>query len=179
MRKIVYLLICLQLALVAQLGFANMPTTKLKNDSPATTDIAQVRQAYQDWTNAVASAKGNAEKVASFYAPNAILLATLSPEIKLNLSDSVSKELFDFTSQDIREYFVAFTSLKNIHATTDKIYTQLFNDVAINTGLYTFEYIDDKGKTVDVPARFTFVYEKLGDKWMIINHHSSTVPESH
>jgi hypothetical protein len=142
-------------------------------------DAIQVKQAYADWVTTVENAKGNATQVAALYAPNAVLLPTLSPEIKIKLSDTTSQELYDFTSKDIREYFVAFTKLKDLKAQTGKLYTQVFNDVAINTGLYTFDYLDDQGVKHDVPARFTFVYEKINGKWLIINHHSSYLPEGH
>lgn len=151
--------------------------SQLKPDTTAQEDRAQVQKAYEDWTLAVQNAKGDPAGVVALYAPNAILLATLSPKIKRNLHDNASQELFDFSQTDLIDYFKDFTSLKGIHATTEKLYTQLFDDVAINTGLYTFEYVDDHGKTIDVPARFTFVYEKLNGQWMIINHHSSLVPE--
>jgi hypothetical protein len=139
-------------------------------------DAMLVKQAYHDWVKTVENAKGNATEVAALYAPNAVLLPTLSPDIKIKLSDTTSQELYDFTSKDIRAYFVNFTKLKDLNAQTEKLYTQIFNDVAINTGLYTFEYLDDKGNKVNVPARFTFVYEKIKGKWLIINHHSSYLP---
>lgn len=168
MRKFFYFMFCLQLIIISQIGFAN--------DQQAERD--QIKQAYTDWVKAVETAKGNATQVAALYAPNAILLPTLSPEIKIKLSNDTSQELYDFTQSDIREYFIAFTKLKDIQATTGQLYTQIFNDVAINTGLYTFEYLDEQGNKVEVPARFTFVYEKMGDKWLIINHHSSYLPEA-
>ena len=179
MRALVYIVFGLQLILFSTASLA--ASTQMRQDNAAASaDRAAVQDAYKQWTKAVETAQGKTDKVTALYAPNAILLATLSPEIKLNLSTShtPSEELFDLTQADIKDYFVAFTSLKNIHATTEKMYTQLFNDVAINTGLYTFEYLDDKGKKVDVPARFTFVYEKIGDNWLIINHHSSYLPEA-
>ncbi len=178
MRALAYILLSLQIILFSSASLAL--ETKMRQDSASNTDKAAVQDAYKQWTQAVEKAKGNPSEVTALYAPNAILLPTLSPEIKLNITDhnAVSQELFDFTQADIKAYFVAFTSLKNIHATTEKLYTQLFNDVAINTGLYTFEYLDDKGNKIDVPARFTFVYEKIGDKWLIINHHSSYLPEA-
>jgi hypothetical protein len=32
------------------------------------------------------------------------------------------------------------------------------------------------GKTVQNPARFTFVYQLREGKWMIVTHHSSVLP---
>lgn len=176
MKQLLSMLFCLQLILFsgASLAIAKPIKSEIVNQA----DKEQVQQAYYTWTKAVENAKGDPTKVIALYAPNAILLATLSPEIKLNLHETVEQELFDFTSADIKDYFVAFTRLKNIHATTEKIYTQLFDDIAINTGLYTFEYIDDKNIKIDVPARFTFVYQKIDGQWMIINHHSSYLPEA-
>lgn len=169
MRSWIHFIFCLPLVLATSITFAKTPAD----------DAALVKQAYNTWVKTVESANGNATEVAVLYAPNAVLLPTLSPEIKIKLSNDTSQELYDFTSSDIRQYFVAFTKLKNLKAQTEKLYTQVFNDVAINTGLYTFEYLDDKGNKVDVPARFTFVYEKINGKWLIINHHSSYLPEGH
>ncbi|MCT8368189.1 nuclear transport factor 2 family protein, partial [Xanthomonas citri] len=33
------------------------------------------------------------------------------------------------------------------------------------------------GNKSSVQARYTFVYEKRDGKWLIINHHSSAMPE--
>ncbi len=169
MRQWIHFIFCLSFALMTATSFATTPEE----------DAMQVKQAYTDWVKTVENAKGNATEVAVLYAPDAVLLPTLSPEIKIKLSNNTSQELYDFTSSDIRQYFVAFTKLKDLKAQTGKLYTQVFNDVAINTGLYTFEYLDDQGKKIDVPARFTFVYEKINGKWLIINHHSSYLPEGH
>lgn len=169
MRKLINIIFCLQLLFIPFISFADNTSAERDN----------VKQVYKDWIKTVETAKGNATQVAALYAPDAILLPTLSPEIKIKLSDNTSQELYDFTNKDIREYFIGFTSLKDLTANTSQLYTQVFNDVAINTGLYTFTYLDDKGNKVDVPARFTFVYEKINGKWLIINHHSSYLPEAH
>lgn len=176
MRQLVNVLFCLVFVVSAPISFAD--TAQQANTINKMDEKAQVQQAYHDWVKTVENAKGNATEVAALYEADAILLPTLSPEIKIKLSNDTSQELYDFTSRDIREYFVAFTSLKDLKATTSQLYTQLFNDVAVNTGLYTFEYVDNTGKKIDVPARFTFVYEKVNGKWLIINHHSSYLPEA-
>ena len=54
---------------------------------------------------------------------------------------------------------------------------RVFGDIAINSGVYKFILTKD-GKESDVMARFTFVYRKgLDGRWLIVEHHSSGMPE--
>ncbi len=122
-----------------------------------------VENAYKNWCAAIATAKGDPSVMVKFYAPNAILVATLSPKILFN------------THGGLNDYFTTFTQHPNIHCSTDQLITKVYGNIAINSGLYTFTY-DDNGQTVTVPARFTFVYKKSDESWLIINHHSSKVP---
>ncbi len=49
---------------------------------------------------------------------------------------------------------------------------------AIDTGIYAFTLTDPKtGAKRVVEARYTYEYEKRGGKWLIVNHHSSAMPE--
>ncbi|MGB5595525.1 MAG: hypothetical protein WBM32_14475 [Crocosphaera sp.] len=51
-------------------------------------------------------------------------------------------------------------------------------NLAINSGYYTFTY-SKNGRTKEVPARYSFVYQKDGNnQWEIIEHHSSALPEA-
>ena len=70
-----------------------------------------------------------------------------------------------------------FTALRRLKAETNESIVRIFGDTAVNSGLYTFRYEKD-GKVVNVPARFSFTYRKDGDKWKIVDHHSSVVPPS-
>ncbi len=124
-----------------------------------------VANAYQRWCSAIATADGRANDVVKFYAPNAILLPTLAPEI-----------LFNRKNGGKHAYFEALTSKKNIRCIPEKLITRVYGNMAINSGFYQFSYTDERGQTKNIPARFTFVYEKMGDRWMIVNHHSSVVP---
>ena len=45
--------------------------------------------------------------------------------------------------------------------------------MAIDSGLYVFDTIGGQ-----VPARYTFVYRKVGNDWLIAEHHSSAMPEN-
>ena len=43
-------------------------------------------------------------------------------------------------------------------------------------GVYPFRVTQD-GKVQDIHARYTYVYQKVGGEWKILNHHSSAMPE--
>ena len=50
-----------------------------------------------------------------------------------------------------------------------------WGDTAASTGSYTFTDVRD-GQTVRRPARFSFVYRRQNGRWLIVDHHSSSVP---
>jgi hypothetical protein len=53
---------------------------------------------------------------------------------------------------------------------------QVFGTIAVNTGYYIRKTVQS-GQVVENPARFTFVYQLRGGKWMIVEHHSSVPPQ--
>jgi len=130
----------------------------------ANSETKAIEQAYYSWCSAIGTAKGDAKVITAFYAPDAVLLPTLSSEILLNHRGEMD------------HYFVVLTNKPNIHCKTNALATRVEGDVAINSGRYTFSYTD-KGHMKSIPARFSFVYKKYGDNWLIINHHSSKLPE--
>ncbi|HEY0723212.1 MAG TPA: DUF4440 domain-containing protein, partial [Pyrinomonadaceae bacterium] len=52
---------------------------------------------------------------------------------------------------------------------------RVHGDTAIDSGSYTLT-VTREGKQMAVPARFTIAYRKLGEKWLIVDHHSSERP---
>ncbi len=128
-------------------------------------DRNAVRKAYSDWCEAVGKAKGDAAVMVKFYAPDAILLPTLYPKILINRNGGLN------------DYFSKFTSKPNLQCQPKKIMTQIYEDVAINSGYYDFTYNDKDGNLKTVPCRFTFVYELKDKHWLIIEHHSSIKPD--
>ena len=100
------------------------------------------------------------DHVVACYAKDAILLPTVSAKVRHNHAE-------------IRDYFVHFCA-KKPDGRIDEANIRIFGDIAINSGLYTFE-LTDNGQRVDVAARFTFVYRN-DDGWQIIEHHSSVLP---
>lgn len=127
-------------------------------------DEKLVKEAYYQWCESIAKAHGDAKIVTQYYAPKAILLPTLSQKILSN------------ENHGLDAYFQKLTSHPNIKCTPKKLITRMYKETAINTGLYKFSYTDH-GKTVKIPARFTFVYEKENGSWLIIKHHSSKMPK--
>ena len=47
-----------------------------------------------------------------------------------------------------------------------------YDSVCVVNGTYDFD-LTENGESLVAPARFTFVLERAGMKWMIQSHHSS------
>ena len=123
----------------------------------------EVDAAFTQWRDALAS--GKAENVVKLYDNDAILLATLAAK--------------PITNQKARtQYFTTLTAKPKVIATVDEKHIKLLDeDDAVISGLYTFSF-EENGKTIKIPARYSFVYEKTNGAWMIVEHHSSKVPEA-
>ena len=52
---------------------------------------------------------------------------------------------------------------------------RVLGNVAVNTGYYTFTAMRN-GQPDPRPARFSFTYRLRDGKWLIVDHHSSSVP---
>ena len=113
---------------------------------------------FDEWNNSLQT--GDPKKVAALYESNAILLPTVSNKVRHN-------------HEEIEDYFVTFLAMKP-QGKIDESNIRTFGSVAINSGVYTFTLGD--GSTVQ--ARFTYVYRWNGQRWMIVEHHSSKMPES-
>jgi hypothetical protein len=123
-----------------------------------------IKKVYYQWCSAIGTAKGNSAAIIKFYAPNAILLPTLSAKILVNQHGGLDA------------YFKKLTNYPHIKCTTKKLITHVHGEIATNSGLYQFSYNEKNGKKIVLPARFTFVYKKFTHKWLIIKHHSSATP---
>ena len=118
------------------------------------------RQAYENWLQAVTS--GTPEPVVALYDAGAVLLPTLACGPRQG-------------HQAITEYFQEFTAKPDLQAETNQFVSHHLGEVAVASGLYTFSY-DQDGQRVEVPARFSFTFRNQDDDWLIVSHHSSTVP---
>jgi uncharacterized protein (TIGR02246 family) len=101
------------------------------------------------------------KEVSALYAPNAILLPTLSNTVR-------------HTTEEREDYFEHFLA-KGPSGVIDQSNIRTFGDLAIHSGIYTFTF---STTGASVRARFTFVYAWNGTKWQIMEHHSSLMPEA-
>jgi len=118
----------------------------------------EILSLFDDWNNALQT--GDPKQVAALYEGNGILLPTVSDKVRHN-------------PEEVEDYFVNFLA-KGPVGKIDEANVRIFNDVALNSGIYTFTFADG----ASVQARFTFGYRWNGQEWKIIEHHSSQMPES-
>lgn len=105
----------------------------------------------------------NPDAILALYDDDGILWGTLSPTIAEG-------------KQAIRWYFErAFKALPGHKVTFGQQKIRVYGDVAINSGYYVFSYQRD-GAPATLPARYSFVYRKRGNDWLIVDHHSSALP---
>src|SRR5262252_7753460 len=122
-------------------------------------DVAAATQAWVDAMNS-----RDPDRVVALYDPQAVLWGTVSPALR----DSPAA---------IRDYFKGlpnFPPESRVVVGDQRI--RVHGDMAINTGNYTFSTARD-GQPVSFPARFSFVYRKQDGRWLIVDHHSSSVPK--
>jgi uncharacterized protein (TIGR02246 family) len=123
--------------------------------------IQTIRSLFDLWNQALLS--GDAGKVATLYAPNAILLPTVSNRVR-------------HTTAEIADYFAHFLLSKPSGKILESN-IRTFGDLAINSGIYEFTLTPENKPQTVIQARFTFAYRKTGDDWLIVEHHSSKMPE--
>ena len=122
-------------------------------------EIQAVTEAWADSFN-----KRQAASLAILYDRDAVLWGTLSPEI-------VS------TPQGIRQYFDAVcASPMALRVSFDEQFIRSCGDAMLNSGRYTFTYVQD-GREQSFAARFSMALKKKDGQWLILDHHSSARPE--
>ena len=117
----------------------------------------EIAALFEEWNSALQS--GDPKQVASLYETNGILLPTVSNQVRHNHAE-------------IEDYFVHFL-VKGPVGRIDESNIRTFGEIAINSGIYTFSF--SGGATVQ--ARYSFVYRWNGQRWLIVEHHSSQMPE--
>jgi uncharacterized protein (TIGR02246 family) len=152
-------------ALAAPLAQADQesPAYQAVAVQPTETKDIEIAGLFDRWNNALQT--GNAQTVTDLYAPNAVLQPTVSNQIRI-------------TPAQIKDYFEHFLLIKPVGKIDQREIRQLGDHAAMDSGVYTFTLTKKDGKTEQVQARYTFVYEKIAGEWKILNHHSSAMPEA-
>ena len=103
------------------------------------------------------------DRIILLYATDGVLWGTLSPTVRADRAA-------------LRDYFVtAFKVLPGLKVTFGEQLIRVYGNTAVNTGYYTFSFTRD-GETKTLPARYSFTFVKVGENWMIVDHHSSAMP---
>ncbi|WP_030955725.1 SgcJ/EcaC family oxidoreductase [Streptomyces sp. NRRL S-481] len=149
-------------ALGAGVAGADSASESAKHTKPATK--AQVLSLFDQWNAALRT--GDPNKVADLYAKDAVLLPTVSNNVRTDRAEIV-------------DYFEHFLQNKPVGTKVESVVNVLDRDTVIDTGVYEFALTDhETGEKSTVKARYTYAYEKQRDgKWLIVNHHSSKMPE--
>lgn len=122
--------------------------------------MTAISSLFDQWNDALQTR--DPDQVVPLYADDAILLPTLSNDVRHNHAE-------------IRAYFVDFLK-KSPRGTINESNIRDLGDVAVHSGVYTFDLTSD-GQESSARCRFTYVYKKIDDAWKIIEHHSSLMPE--
>lgn len=121
--------------------------------------LAGAKAALHTWAATVATR--DVEAILALYAPDAILVPTLSNEVR----DSEDSR---------REYFRNFLANEGLVCDVQifkKRVSSKLSTVVVG-GLYVFHYREGD-RAISVPARFLFTFEQIDGRWLITGHHSS------
>jgi uncharacterized protein (TIGR02246 family) len=122
----------------------------------------QIAALFDRWNKALAT--HDAAKVTANYAPDAVLLPTVSNKPR---TDPAA----------IKDYFVHFLE-QNPQGVINTRTIHIGCNTAYDVGTYTFTLSGKApGTTETVKARYSYVYELRNGQWLIVHHHSSAMPE--
>jgi hypothetical protein len=125
-----------------------------------TTSKEGVDAALVQWKETVEA--GKVDAIMKLYDKNAIMISTFA-------QDPLAKR------EQIEGYFKRVIVNPDIHVEIEDSHPRVFGNMASNSGRYTLSYTQE-GEQIAIPARFTFLYVLKGDKWVIVDQHSSRVP---
>lgn len=137
---------------------AGAPAPQSGNAASAMPTTQEVQAFFAEWNDALET--GDPQKVADRYASDAVLLPTLSDNVRSDRAEIV-------------DYFVKFLKDKPQGQILESHVKILGPDSAVDAGTYRFTFAAT-GATAE--ARYSYVYERVNGEWKIVNHHSSAMP---
>lgn len=115
------------------------------------------RAVIDRWSAAYTS--NDPEAIVKIYAPDAILLGTVSPVISEG-------------TEAIRKYFSLVKGSGNKNAIQERRTIVVDENAVVVTGFYEFIRMKD-GQSLPSPSRFTMLITRRDGEWHIAHHHSS------
>jgi uncharacterized protein (TIGR02246 family) len=130
--------------------------------TPAPAAAQTAAAALQAWVEAFNSR--DPKRIVARYAPDAVLWGTTATTIAT-------------TPEQIWSYFKDAGQRPSTRVTIDSSHARAFGDIAAISGAYTFADVKDGVASNVRPARYTIVLQKIDGAWLIVDHHSSRVPQ--
>jgi uncharacterized protein (TIGR02246 family) len=124
-------------------------------------ETAEITVAMEAWAQAFSA--DSPDHILPFYAEDTVLWGTLS---------TVRRD----TPAAIRDYFVQVFTYTERKVTFADPLIRVYGDTAVNTGSSTFSWVR-AGQAETIPTRYSMTYVKRKRRWLIIDHHSSVMPE--
>ena len=124
------------------------------------TDVSSATKAWEAAANIC-----DASAIAALYADGAVLWGT-------------TRTSMITTPQGIYDYFASSCkALPGVKVQFGEQAVRVYGDMAVNSGTYTWSFTKD-GTSRSLPARYIFTYVRQAGRWMIVDHHSSTLPSA-
>lgn len=154
----------------ASMNFDDLPTMRSETEAEtmperdAASCLTEAGKVLLRWAETIGTR--DVDAVLALYAPDAILVPTMSDDVR-------GRE------DDRRAYFESFLASERIRCgiTVQKKRVSRKLGTVVIGGLYTFTMLKD-GRDEVVPARFLFTFEEIGGRWLITGHHSSKAIEA-
>ncbi|MBN1585356.1 SgcJ/EcaC family oxidoreductase [Candidatus Uhrbacteria bacterium] len=118
---------------------------------------------FAAWNGALLG--GDPERVASLYGEECSFLPTMAGDFRQGRERAAG-------------YFRHFLERHPSGTVVEGRVQALGEGTYIHAGLYDFEVDGRDGGRETVRARFTFVWRLDGDRWSIVHHHSSALPQA-
>ncbi|MFT7775782.1 DUF4440 domain-containing protein [Roseateles sp.] len=132
----------------------------LRCDDPRSQCVNDLMQALQEWKDAYNAR--DARRLQSLYAPGALI--TDDEYSAVPLEGAALPEFFDQMAQ--RPTARMRWIVGNL---------KLFGDTAVRSGEYEFSE-QSGGQVRNKPARYSFAYQRIGGRWLIVLQHSTVRP---
>ena len=147
------------------IGAALLPNVSahlVAQSTPAPAARTTPAEALQAWVDAFNSR--DPKRIVALYAPAAVFWGTTAKTIAT-------------TPAQVWDYFKDAGLRPATRVAIESSHLRLFGDVAVVSGAYTFADVTDGQRTNVRPARYSIVLQRIEGAWLIVDHHSSRVPE--